>query len=219
MLGLAGTACVRPHVTLIAFIAMTAAYVLRRRPSPTTLGPVVKVVTLVVLGVVGLLVVSQVESFFKIKSVDSSSVDSVLQQTNDQTSQGGSEYDTTGSRSLTKLPWAAVSVLFRPFPMEAHNGQALFAALEGAVLLVICAFSVRRLLTVPRLALRVPYVAFALTYVGFFVFAFASVGNFGILARQRVQVLPFLLVLLAVPLPGRSHTLASGERTEVGEPV
>ena len=40
---------------------------------------------------------------------------------------------------------------------------------------------------------------FSLAYVAAFVFAFSVVGNFGILARQRIQVLPFLLVLLALP--------------------
>jgi len=32
-----------------------------------------------------------------------------------------------------------------------------------------------------------------------FVFAFSSFSNFGILSRQRVQAIPFLLVLIALP--------------------
>jgi hypothetical protein len=32
-----------------------------------------------------------------------------------------------------------------------------------------------------------------------FIVAFSSIGNFGILARERCQLLPFFLVLLAVP--------------------
>jgi hypothetical protein len=31
-----------------------------------------------------------------------------------------------------------------------------------------------------------------------FIFGFGTIGNFGILARQRSQVMPFLFVLLAV---------------------
>ena len=32
-----------------------------------------------------------------------------------------------------------------------------------------------------------------------FVIAFSSIGNFGIMTRQRTQVLPLFLVLLALP--------------------
>jgi hypothetical protein len=32
------------------------------------------------------------------------------------------------------------------------------------------------------------------------VYAFSAIGNFGILTRQRTQVLPFVLVLAALPL-------------------
>jgi hypothetical protein len=35
--------------------------------------------------------------------------------------------------------------------------------------------------------------------------AFASISNFGILARERVQLLPFFFVLLAVPGGRRRH--------------
>jgi hypothetical protein len=44
-----------------------------------------------------------------------------------------------------------------------------------------------------------PYVTFAVVYVGGFIWAFSGFGNFGILARQRVLMLPFFLVLLALP--------------------
>jgi hypothetical protein len=45
-----------------------------------------------------------------------------------------------------------------------------------------------------------------------FVYAFSSFSNFGLLARQRVQALPFLLVLYALPeyqtLPRRTRKKA-----------
>ncbi|HEX2375354.1 MAG TPA: hypothetical protein VHO93_15345, partial [Actinomycetota bacterium] len=44
-----------------------------------------------------------------------------------------------------------------------------------------------------------PYVAFVAVYSLLFVFAFSTISNFGILARERTQVLPFFLVLLAIP--------------------
>jgi hypothetical protein len=48
---------------------------------------------------------------------------------------------------------------------------------------------------------RQPYVAFALMYTGIFVVAFSGFANFGLLARERVQMFPLALVALAVPPP------------------
>jgi hypothetical protein len=39
----------------------------------------------------------------------------------------------------------------------------------------------------------------AIVYILMFIFALGSTGNFGILSRQRSQVMPFVFVLLSVP--------------------
>ena len=73
-----------------------------------------------------------------------------------------------------------------------------------------------RLRSLPRLIRTQPYVAFCLTYTLLFVVAFSSFANFGILTRQRVQVFPFVLVLLALPLvPGRIGRKRSPTRERV----
>jgi hypothetical protein len=90
-------------------------------------------------------------------------------------------------------------VLFRPYPWEAHEPQMMVAAGEGAFLLYMCAKSWRRLVRIPGFLFRVPYVSYAMAYVVMFVFAFSSIGNFGIMSRQRTQVFPFVLVLLCLP--------------------
>ena len=69
---------------------------------------------------------------------------------------------------------------------------------EGLVLLGLFYLGRRRLYALPR-HLRNPYVVASLAYCVFFIIAFSSFGNFGILVRQRVQVFPFVLVLLALP--------------------
>jgi hypothetical protein len=89
--------------------------------------------------------------------------------------------------------------MFRPFPWEAGNAQALAAAREGVVLMAIFILSLPRLVRVPRFAVSRPYVAFALAYTALFVLAFSAIGNFGLLTRQRTQLLPFVLVLIAMP--------------------
>ena len=58
------------------------------------------------------------------------------------------------------------------------------------------------------------YAMFAAAYVLLFAFAFASINNFGILARQRVQMFPLMLVLLALPPRPPRAAKGQSERTE-----
>jgi hypothetical protein len=48
--------------------------------------------------------------------------------------------------------------------------------------------------------MRRPYLMFCLVYTGIFAFAWSSFANLGALVRQRVQVWPFVLLFLALPL-------------------
>jgi hypothetical protein len=72
-------------------------------------------------------------------------------------------------------------------------------ALEGTFLLVLSIVRIRWLFAALKSIRRQPYVAFALLYTGMFVVAFSSIANFGLLARERVQLLPLYLVLFTVP--------------------
>jgi hypothetical protein len=95
--------------------------------------------------------------------------------------------------------------------------QALIASVEGLVMLCLLLASIARLRSVPRLARDRPYIMLALVYTLLFCMAFSSLGNFGILTRQRVQLLPIALVLLALPSgPVRDGTL--GRRAPVPSP-
>jgi hypothetical protein len=72
-------------------------------------------------------------------------------------------------------------------------------ALESTLLLCLTLSRRRGVWQALRHPRRRPYVAFVAVYSLLFVFAFSSIANFGILARERIQVLPFFLVLLAIP--------------------
>lgn len=199
-LGLLATAGPRPHITVLCTVALGMAYVLRRRSwRESALGPVSKVVGIGVMLVAGVVVVSKAASFFEVDSVTSGSVTSVLDFADLQSGQGGSEYEAVRVKSPAEFPNAVLAVLFRPWPWEAGNAQALIASAEGTMLLMLGAAALPRLVHLPRYVLQVPYVAYALTYTIMFVIAFSSIGNFGILTRQRTQVLPMLLVLLVLP--------------------
>ncbi|MFF4651581.1 hypothetical protein [Streptomyces sp. NPDC001380] len=212
--GSLGTAMVRPHVTVLAGAGLVVAYVLRRRPREAgALGPLRTVVTVAVLGIGVMLMLQQVSSFFGTEGAGQGAVHQVLQETARRTSQGGSQLDPGAaaaagddagprvSLSPLGLPAAVVTVLFRPFPFEASNLQNLVQSVECFALLAVFVRSWPRLRQVPRLVLRRPYMAFTVVYALLFCWAFSSINNLGILSRERVQVLPLVLVLLAVPRP------------------
>jgi hypothetical protein len=134
-------------------------------------------------------------------------VQDVLTETQARTSDDGSEFDAVAARSPFDIPGAAFSVLFRPLPYEARNLQTLVTSLEGAVLLILFVRNWRRLANIVP-GRRNPYLAFVGTYSLLFVVAFSNFGNFGLLARQRVQLFPFVLVLLMVARPDRKSSPA-----------
>ncbi len=101
--------------------------------------------------------------------------------------------------SPARAPVAAVTVLFRPFVFEAHNFQSLLAAIEGTALLVLCLLRFRWVWAAMRSLRRQPYVVFCLVFSVLFIVAYSSFANFGLLARERVQLYPLFLVLISIP--------------------
>jgi hypothetical protein len=199
----AGVVCigmVRPHISAIVAAALLMAYLLRRSPrSDSGLAPFGKLAVLLVL-VGGLVVaVGEVESFLGVDAFDRESVELTLAEVTRQTGQGGSYVeDTNTDLDIRQLPRAFLNVAFRPFPWEATNLQALLAALEGLFLMALFLLGARRLVAAARAAPGTPYLIFAFVYVVLFVYGFSSFANHGILVRQRVQVLPFLLAFVCL---------------------
>ncbi len=195
--GAAGTAMVRPHVTVIAVASLMLAYLVSASRRSTFGGPLTKVAGLAVLAVVFVFAFGAVESYLKLD--EQTSIEQAFARTTERTAKGGSEFEATGARSPAEVPEAIFSVVFRPLPFEAGNALTLFASLEGTFLLVLFLRHWRRLRNlVPQR--RSPYLTMVSAYSLMFAVAFSNVANFGILARQRAQLFPFLLVVLAVPL-------------------
>jgi hypothetical protein len=203
LLGSAGTAIVRPHVTVMALAAMFLAYLIARRRHASPLGPLKTLAGVAIFAVGGLFVLKLAAQFLGQDSLDSAaSINDTLNNTEQRTTGGGSTYTASPVGSPIQMPMAIITVLFRPFPYEAHNIQALIASAEGAILLLLFALSWRRFLRVPRLLRDRPYLMFCLAYSLMFTYAFSSFSNFGILTRERVQVFPMVLAFLAIPLTG-----------------
>ena len=207
-LGLWGSAIVRPHMALIlgAGLAVAAPIALLRggadqeRRGRGRLGGVVLVLVLLLAGPA---LVGVAQSFFGLQSLNSETAQEVLDEATRRTAEGGSAFTSSNPNNPVGFVLDGVTIFFRPFPFEAHNAQAMLSSLEGLGLLVLCAASWRRLVRLPLEVVRRPYVALAVVYSFAFIYAFSSIVNFGILVRQRCQLLPLLFVVLCLPRPSR----------------
>jgi hypothetical protein len=206
-LGLALTAMIRPHITLLIVAATIVGYLLRHRgPRSTVLHPLTKAVGLLALvAALGVVVTRTLNFLGPDVTGQGGSVTAAIQTTESRTSEGGSEFDAHPVSSPVDLPRAFVTVAVRPFPFEAGNPLTLAASVEGCFLLALLAVSWRRLASIPRRLLHDPYLAAAMTFTLLFVIAFSGFSNFGILTRERVQMLPFLLVAVALPAARRGR--------------
>ena len=192
-LGLAGAAAVRPHIGGLMTAALIVAYVIRRRRGEQR-HPVARAMVVLATVVMMLFSVSAAQDLLGAEDVSAA-----LENTAEKTSGGGSSFEPVLVRTPLDFPIAAVTVLFRPHLLEVDNAQIALSALEGMLLALLVALSLRRMWwALPQLRSR-PYVVLALVFTGVFILAYSSIANFGILARQRAQLFPLFAVLLALP--------------------
>jgi hypothetical protein len=201
--GLVVALLIRPHIAALLAVSFAGGYLIRPTIRRTPLTPLIKVVGVAVVCLAGLWVVSRAAASLGV-STPSSAIKELNRQ-GELTSQGGSSFQATPIRGPVDLVRATVSVLFRPFPWEASSAQVLIASVEGAFLLALSLVSWRRVAAGLSRG-RNSFLVMTFLYLLGFVVAFSQFGNFGILARQRVQALPLLLVLLSMtPLLPRSR--------------
>lgn len=207
-LGVTGAGWVRPHMALVAagsVLVGVAFWLLGGRMVQGITKRGRSVVTrIVVLGIVAVLAVgasSRLDEVFGAREDESAmvSTESKLDKTLRQTYRGGSKFETQPVRSPTDLPMATISVLFRPFPWEAGNINMLMSSAEGILFLLLGIYGWKSVSKLPSNLWRRPYLVFSLMYSMTFIVAFSNIANAGILARQRVQMLPLALVVLALP--------------------
>lgn len=199
-LGIAGMFSVRPHMAALFALSVAGAFVLRFRDPLVRRGATAWILGLVFVGLgAGLVATNFGDELPRDESVVGSQTDQIFAATNERTTTGDSSFDSRPVRNPADLGHALLTVPFRPYPWEGHNIQAALAGLEGLILLVIVLASIPRLLALPTRMLRQPYVALATAYTLGFIVAFSNVGNFGILSRQRAQLIPLLLVLICLP--------------------
>jgi hypothetical protein len=124
--------------------------------------------------------------------------------------EGGSVIEGPLPTSPAGLGQAVLTVLFRPFPWELADPLAAAAGLESLVILAIFVMRLKPGWRALRHRWRGGMVVCALVMVIALIAPLTAAANFGLLVRQRAQLLPFLfMILTAMPRPA----LRRGPRT------
>jgi hypothetical protein len=206
-------ASIRPHVAGIFGIATVLAMLLGKAPRKMQGHPKRALMILTALGGAAILLATFSATFEVTVEGAGATQDpgEFLADVNEQTGTGGSQIEGGGIASPAQLPLAIVTVLFRPLLHEGTSLQVVFSALEGTALMLFTIWKLPTMWRNKRLLREKPYLMMTFFYTGGFIVAFSAILNLGILARQRVQVLPFFLALLVGLAWNEPKTATEGE--------
>lgn len=200
-IGLWGAFMIRPHVAALMLIGLGIVMTFRSYKLGL-LTPVVRIAVVTVLVILGLNLIGGVASYVRLDEV---SLDAALVQYEafQENASGGASFTPVSLYHPLGVPQAIVTILYRPFPWEAHRMAALALALESSSLLGLTIVRFGSIRAAIASARSDPFVLFILVYIVLCILAFTSFGNFSIVGRQRLQFLPLFFMLLAYPFAAR----------------
>lgn len=196
--GLAFAGGIRPHVSALILGSLALTLVLAKSRTGLGLSPAMKFMSVLVIGAGSVFLVFFAAANFNIDlSGDlGAEVDAFVTNVEGNTTKGGSSVEGGAVSSPQEIPGAALKVLFRPLPYEAHNMQAMASALESTVLLLITLWRLPKIAKSMRRVRNDPYVLLSLIMTFGFVIMFSPFLNLGLMARERSMILPFLAVVV-----------------------
>lgn len=195
--GLFAVGMVRPHVALIVLTALIVGLLARHERGRSRIAVHLAVIAVVAIGATWLSAASA--DLFGLEGIDGiDDIGVALDFAQNRTSQDVSQFAVVRVDSPADYPLAAMTVLVRPFPWEASNVMAVLSSIEGVTLAGLMLWAVPGLITERRRLLSNGVMLNSVAFTSVFIFLFSAIGNFGILSRQRAQVLPFVLVLVAL---------------------
>lgn len=178
---------VRPHIALIALIALAVALLLGRNISLLTRVGLMAVVLAGIGSVAGL--VEGTVTGLSLSSTDS--VTEFLETKSQVSEESGADLSIVGASFPVKL----LSLLFRPFFIDANGALGYIASLENAVLLVIILTLLRRFGTAWAMTRAAMFSRFAIFFFGMITLLLALVNyNVGLGLRQKMMMMPALLI-------------------------
>lgn len=188
---------VRPHIALLALVALALSLLLGRNTTMLTRAGLLAVVLAGIGSVAGL-----VEGTFSGLSLSSTdSVTEYLESKSQVSQESGADFSIVGASYPVKL----FSLLFRPFFIDANGILGYVASLENVVLLAIFLILARRPRTVLGVARAALFARFALLFSIMLILLLAMVNyNVGLGLRQKMMMMPALLVFFAALLAVRA---------------
>jgi hypothetical protein len=199
-LGIGIIFAIRPHVaTVFVASAVFAEWVGRRG---WTFG---RVLQALVIAAILLFVGIRSAQELGLGAMDLEGAREFMAQRSQLTEKGGSNIG-AGATGLLAVPMAFINILMRPFVFEAHNAQALLSGLEMMFFWALVFVRRKRIVAALRGWRHNRMLRFALPMSALYILMIGlTFSNLGIIARQRVLVLPFLFAIL-IGLPERSST-------------
>jgi hypothetical protein len=196
LISLGGVMLVRPPIAGMLAISFAGAYLLSRNLRGL-FGIAAKTLCLPLLLLASMYFVAKARTFLDLGRIEQTQ--GGLTRVAGFNQIGGSAFSGSFTYRLVMAPF----LLFRPFLWEVRSPQAAIAGIEAFTLLIFV-WRRRHLL---RLSLRTwrenTFVLFSWVYaVEFSILIAGAMSNFGLLARQRVMLVPLaLMVVLSQPLP------------------
>ncbi|HEU0098282.1 MAG TPA: hypothetical protein VFQ67_05845 [Allosphingosinicella sp.] len=188
---------VRPHIALMALIAFAVTLSLGRNTSLLMRAGLMVVVLAGIGSVAGL--VEGTVSGLSLSSTDS--VSEFLESKSQVSEESGADVAITGASFPIKL----LSLLFRPFFIDANGAMGYVASLENLVLLLIVLTLIRRAGTALAVFRSTLFARFALVFFVILTFLLALVNyNVGLGLRQKMMMMPALLVFFAALMAVRA---------------
>ena len=192
--GALAAGAIRPHVgaLLVASFSLAALLTKSRRAWRVRLR---KIVMLSAGGIAVLFAFTVFAERFGL-TAEEFRLDFLLDEVTRRTGSGGSAVSGRAVQSIGDMPQALLRVVFRPLINEVFGPVGLASSLEGTLLLILTLWKTPSILKNTLMLRRHPYLMFCFLYFMGFVVVFSPILNLGILARQRTQMVPLLLVIL-----------------------
>jgi hypothetical protein len=182
---------IRPHIGAFLSVGLFASYMIGDMGRRKIIG--LKLLLLPVFCTLCLGIIIYARTSLNLNSIEDARAMSDYSHKYNQV--GGSAFN-GGDTEIGRLTGAPF-LMFRPFPWETNNATAVIASCEGLVLLFLVLQKRASLFRLLANARSNPLVVFTICYFIIFSCVFSiTIGNFGLLARQRVMVLPLFLIML-----------------------
>ena len=180
----------RPHITLIALVALALTVLFARKTSIFTRVALLAVVAAGIGSVGGLVS----DSFGGLNISNSDAVTEFIETKSSVSEESGGDVNIVNA----SFPLKMVSLLFRPFFIDATGLLGYVASLENVVLLLVVGTLVWRFRTAFALARTAFFARFAILFFIMMTILLAMVNyNVGLGLRQKMMMMPALLVFFA----------------------